>query len=438
MSVVLVCPYSLSLPGGVQGQVLGLARTLRQRGVTAACSAPATGRRPKPGVISVGPSVSLAANGCVAPLAPDPKAIRRTLEVLAAVRPDVLHLHEPLVPGPALAALLAGSGPGGGHVPRLGAGSRLCLAPAGGPGRGPAHRVADGRIARGPGAGRALARRRLPRPAQRRRGRPVRQGRAPGRPPETPGGSGRAILFVGRHEPRKGLEVLLEAFSALDPDAVLWVAGEGPETAALAAATPGNVEWLGRISDEELAARLRTAAVFCAPSLHGESFGVVLLEAMAAGTPVVASDIAGYRDVARHDGEAVLVPGGDPPPSPTAPTGPRRPRAVRSSRRSRDGPGGRVLDGTPGRPLRRAVRNPAGPNALKQQEQKQENRATRGAGGRVATGRALFVAHPVTGAGRDPARSGVGHLGSVGAARVRPASSRTPPGVRKPISVAGC
>jgi phosphatidylinositol alpha-mannosyltransferase len=130
--------------------------------------------------------------------------------------------------------------------------------------------------------------------------------------PVTPGGSGRAILFVGRHEPRKGLEVLLKAFSALDTDAVLWVAGEGPETAALAAAAPDNVEWLGRISDQELAERLRAAAVFCAPSLHGESFGVVLLEAMAAGTPVVASDISGYRDVARQDKEALLVPGGDP------------------------------------------------------------------------------------------------------------------------------
>jgi phosphatidylinositol alpha-mannosyltransferase len=106
--------------------------------------------------------------------------------------------------------------------------------------------------------------------------------------------------------------VLLKAFSALDTDAVLWVAGEGPETAALAAGAPANVEWLGRISDQELAERLRAAAVFCAPSLHGESFGVVLLEAMAAGTPVVASDISGYRDVARQGKEAVLVPGGDP------------------------------------------------------------------------------------------------------------------------------
>src|SRR6185295_2026045 len=109
--VVLVCPYSLSLPGGVQGQVLGLARTLRQRGVSATVLGPCDGPPPEPGVISVGSSVSLAANGSVAPLAPDPPAIRRTLEVLAAEQPDVLHLHEPLVPGPALPALLAGNVP---------------------------------------------------------------------------------------------------------------------------------------------------------------------------------------------------------------------------------------------------------------------------------------------------------------------------------------
>jgi phosphatidylinositol alpha-mannosyltransferase len=122
----------------------------------------------------------------------------------------------------------------------------------------------------------------------------------------------RAILFVGRHEPRKGLPVLLEAFASLDRDAVLWVVGEGPETEQLQAVSPPGVQWLGRIPDAELAPRLRSATVFCAPSLHGESFGVVLLEAMAAGTPVVASDIPGYRDVARAGKEALLVEPGDP------------------------------------------------------------------------------------------------------------------------------
>jgi phosphatidyl-myo-inositol alpha-mannosyltransferase len=308
--VVLVCPYSLSLPGGVQGQVLGLARTLRQRGISATVLGPCDGPPPEAGVISVGPSVSLAANGSVAPLAPDPPAIRRTLEVLAAERPDVLHLHEPLVPGPALTALLAGSVPAvgtfhaSGRVPAY-----VWLRPAV---RAVARRIGM-RTAVSPEA-RALAERWLggachvlPNGVE-----VERFAKADPCPaPETPAGTGRAILFVGRHEPRKGLEVLLQAFARLERDAVLWVAGEGPNTNALAASAPPGVEWLGRISDEELAQRLRTAAVFCAPSLHGESFGVVLLEAMAAGTPVVASDIAGYRDVARGDREAVLVPAGD-------------------------------------------------------------------------------------------------------------------------------
>jgi len=312
--VVLVCPYSLSLPGGVQGQVLGLARTLRQRGVSATVLGPCDGPPPEPGVISVGSSVSLAANGSVAPLALDPPAIRRTLEALAAEEPDVLHLHEPLVPGPALTALLAGNVPtvgtfhASGRVPAY-----VWLRPGV---RAVARRIGL-RTAVSPEA-RALAERWLggacqvlPNGVEVERFAKAGEFHLP--PPSISGsGEGRAILFVGRHEPRKGLDVLLEAFRHLDRDAVLWVAGVGPNTSALAASAPPGVEWLGRISDHELAQRMRTATLFCAPSLHGESFGVVLLEAMAAGTPVVASDISGYRDVARHDKEAVLVPGGDP------------------------------------------------------------------------------------------------------------------------------
>src|SRR5690606_33421883 len=90
------------------------------------------------------------------------------------------------------------------------------------------------------------------------------------------------IFFCGRHEERKGLAVLLEAMQQLDPGVRCQVASDGPETARLQAQYAGDprIEWLGRISDAEKIARLRGAAVFCAPSLHGESFGVVLLEAM--------------------------------------------------------------------------------------------------------------------------------------------------------------
>ena len=124
-----------------------------------------------------------------------------------------------------------------------------------------------------------------------------------------------AIFFIGRHEERKGLGILLDGGRrASAPDVECWVAGDGPDTARLKAAHGHDprIEWLGRISEGDKLARLRGASVFCAPSLHGESFGVVLAEAMAAGTPVVASALPGYRNVATDGVDAVLVPPGDP------------------------------------------------------------------------------------------------------------------------------
>jgi phosphatidylinositol alpha-mannosyltransferase len=123
-----------------------------------------------------------------------------------------------------------------------------------------------------------------------------------------------AIFFIGRHEERKGLGVLLAALSRLGTDVDCWVAGDGPDTARLTAAHDHDprITWLGRISEDDKLARLRGASVFCAPSLHGESFGVVLAEAMAAGTPVVASALPGYRNVATDGVDSVLVPPGDP------------------------------------------------------------------------------------------------------------------------------
>jgi phosphatidylinositol alpha-mannosyltransferase len=120
-----------------------------------------------------------------------------------------------------------------------------------------------------------------------------------------------AVLFLGRHELRKGLSVLLDAFAAVERPAVLWVAGDGPAGEVQRRRHPESdrVRWLGMLSDDEVAARLAGADVLCAPSLHGESFGMVLLEGMAAGCAVVASDIEGYRSAA--SGHATLVPPGD-------------------------------------------------------------------------------------------------------------------------------
>jgi phosphatidylinositol alpha-mannosyltransferase len=119
------------------------------------------------------------------------------------------------------------------------------------------------------------------------------------------------VLFLGRHEARKGLGVLLDAFARLERPTVLWVAGDGPDHEAQQRRHPESerVNWLGVVSDDEVASRLAGADVLCAPSLHGESFGMVLLEGMAARCAVIASDLAGYASAA--GGFAELVPPGD-------------------------------------------------------------------------------------------------------------------------------
>jgi phosphatidylinositol alpha-mannosyltransferase len=116
------------------------------------------------------------------------------------------------------------------------------------------------------------------------------------------------VAFLGRHEPRKGLSVLLRAFERVEDPAVLWIIGDGPESAELRRHYPESdrIRWLGALDDDAAASRLAGADVFCAPSVGGESFGVVLLEAMAARTAVVASDLAGYRAAAAE--HATFVP----------------------------------------------------------------------------------------------------------------------------------
>ncbi len=123
------------------------------------------------------------------------------------------------------------------------------------------------------------------------------------------------LLFVGRAEARKGLPVLLRAFEALRTagvEARLTVAGATEEEVAPLLLDPEGVRVAGRVTEEEKWRLLGEADILCAPSLGGESFGMVLTEAFASSTPVVASDIVGYRDVVRHGVDGLLVPAAEP------------------------------------------------------------------------------------------------------------------------------
>jgi len=298
----LVCPYSLSIPGGVQGQVLALGRSLRRRGVEARVLAPCDGPPPELFVTALGKSVPMASNGSVAPIAPDPSAQLRTIRALWDEGFDVVHLHEPLVPGPTVTSLLVKPAPllGTFHA----AGSQPFYTALGPIVQWGASRL-DARVAVSDDA------------------RDLAEGHLGGRYRVLFNGieldrfrnarpwptDGPTVLFIGRHEPRKGLEVLLEAVPSLPGDARVWVAGTGPATDELRARHDDTrIEWLGRIDDDERDRRMAAATVFCAPSLGGESFGVILLEAMAAGAPVVASDIPGYEKVATAPAPDGTVP----------------------------------------------------------------------------------------------------------------------------------
>ncbi|MFZ9016044.1 MAG: glycosyltransferase family 4 protein [Ilumatobacteraceae bacterium] len=307
LRIGMVCPYSLSVPGGVQAQVLGLARELRRIGHEVRVLGPCDGPPPESWVTPLGDSLPTVANGSVAPLAPDPSAALRTFRALRDEGFDVIHVHEPLAPGPALTTVTLHTAPTVGTFHAAGRSSSYrVLAPLL---RWLLERV-DHKVVVSPDA-LSLVRRHLGGEYEVLfNGIETEEIRSvPALPHPRP-----AIFFLGRHEERKGLGVLLEALRSIDLDVSCWVAGVGPETKRLQArwAADDRIEWLGRISDAERNARLRGASVFCAPSLHGESFGVVLLEAMAAGTPVVASDLPGYRNVATSGVDAVLVPPGDP------------------------------------------------------------------------------------------------------------------------------
>jgi len=313
--VALACPYRWEATGGVQTHVRQLAAELRRRGHRTLVLAPGRAAPADPDVRIVGPTVKVRFNRSVAQIAPDPRAWPRIRRALREFEPDVLHVHEPISPSTSMMATLAARGP---VVATFHAGSERKLAVAL---ASPALRLVWSRLDVMIGVSNAAlelgARPFLSSPRVRviPNGVDVDLFRSAA-PAELP--AGRRLLFVNRLDPRKGFAVAVEAFALLaaeHPDLWLVVAGDGPERGAVSRLPPDlrdRVLMLGAVPHGRLPAYHAAADAFVGPARGGESFGIVLVEAMAAGLPVVASDIEGWREVVRDGVDGLLVPPSDP------------------------------------------------------------------------------------------------------------------------------
>ncbi|HZN72481.1 MAG TPA: glycosyltransferase family 4 protein [Micromonosporaceae bacterium] len=315
MRIGIVCPYSLEVPGGVQQHVHDLAETLIGLGHDVSVLAPADDDAPLPPfVVSAGRAVPVRYNGSVARLSFGPISASRVRKWIGQGDFDVLHVHEPVTPSVSLLAVMYARGPVVATFHTAMTRSRA-MAVAQGALQLVLERI-TGRIAVS-----ALARKvqvehlggsavEIPNGvsiARFAKAEPL---------PGWPGDDG-AIGFLGRYtEPRKGFPVLLRAFGALAPRRPglrLLVAGPGdPEELDIPRALRDRVVFLGRVPEDTKARMLRSVDLYVAPNLGGESFGMILTEAMAAGTPVVASDLEAFRRVLDNGNAGALFPAGDP------------------------------------------------------------------------------------------------------------------------------
>jgi len=324
MKIGLVSPYVYPLPGGVTQHVRYLYENLRLLGhdVRILTSSHGLQRASEGDVIRLGKGFSVPANGSVGTITVSPRYNSLVAEVLEHEQFDVLHFHEPFVPFLSLVLLhqsrsvnIATFHAYGGWSPAYEFGSRALGAYA---------RRLHGRIAVSAAARHFIDR------------------YFPGDYKVIPNGvdtdrfqravplarwqdGTRNILFVGRFEPRKGTIDMLKAYRILRKmgcDCRLLMVGGGPQEREarryVATRRLRGVEFLGRVSDDERDQLFRTADVYVSPATGRESFGIVLLEAMSAGAPIVASDIHGYKGVVRRGREGLLVP-------------PRNPKAVAES-----------------------------------------------------------------------------------------------------------
>ena len=313
MRIGIACPYTWDVPGGVQAHVRDLADSLIALGHEVSVLTPVDDpdQELPAYVVAAGRAVPVPYNGSVARLVFGPLSLTRTRRWLREGQFDVLHVHEPTVPSVSMLATFAASGPMVATFHTAMARSRALQ--VFGTALQPALEKITARIAVSPAARRVVVEHLGGDAVLIPNGVDVARftGAAP-LPGRTPAPT---VVFLGRiDEGRKGLAVLLEALPELVrrvPDVRLLVAGPGDADAVRTAVMPSlrdRVELLGLVSDADKPSVFASGDVYCAPNTHGESFGIVLVEAMATGTPVVASDLEAFRRVLQDGRAGVLVP----------------------------------------------------------------------------------------------------------------------------------
>ncbi len=317
MRIGMVCPYSWDVPGGVQQHIRDLAEALIDMGHEVSVISPADDDTPLPPyVVGAGRAVPVPYNGSVARLSFGFLSASRVRRWVKDGAFDVLHVHEPAAPSLSLLACWVASGPIVATVHTAMPRSRALVAAS------PVLRTAlekiSGRIAVSEAARTTLVEHiggdavLIPNGVATRRYRKADP--LPGWP-----GPGGAVGFLGRlDEPRKGLAVLLRAFELLAPRRPgLRLLAAGPAgdaddaVARLPAALRDRVVLPGQVSEDDKIRVLHSVDVFCSPNTGGESFGIVTAEAMAAGLPIVASDIEAFRQVLRGGRAGALFAAGD-------------------------------------------------------------------------------------------------------------------------------
>ncbi|MFZ9972336.1 MAG: glycosyltransferase family 4 protein [Candidatus Limnocylindrus sp.] len=317
MKIGIVTPYAYPMPGGVNDHVGSLYRVLRARGhdVRIITSSHGLQKASEADIIRVGKGFSVPFNGSMGTITLSPTYLAQMRAILERERFDVLHYHEPFVPFLSLVTLTLSTSVNIGTFHAFGGlsisyefGKRMLGHYAG---------KLHGRISVSPAARHFISRyfpgeyKIVPNgvePGRYQRAVPIARYRD-GVP---------NILFVGRMEPRKGLIHLLRAFRKLQRDGVrarLLLVGTGPgEREArryVLTRQLEDVEFLGRVPEGQKAQLFKTADIYVSPATGRESFGIVLLEAMSAGAPIICSDIHGYRGVVRRERDGILVEPGN-------------------------------------------------------------------------------------------------------------------------------